>query len=131
MLFNFTVSTPANTLESSKLKTTLEITYGVIHLIELQFPPGPSGYLHVHLNDALHQVAPYNTDENFASDNLNISFREFIPFLKPPFELSAYTWNLDDTFDHVVLIRIGILPPSVIAPWLQSYADRMLAAMGL
>jgi hypothetical protein len=131
MLYNFKITTPANTLASAKQKTTIKLAYGVIHQIDVQFPPGPSGLLHCHINDAIHQIAPYNTDEDFASDNVNISYREFLPLLFEPYIMTVFTWNLDDTYEHSVIIRIGILPPAVLAPWLLSYEERIKAAMGI
>lgn len=131
MFYRYSITTPANTPITAKLHTDLKIAYGIIHLVEIQFPPGPIGLLHLHINDALHQLFPYNPDGHFSSDNVNISFREFIPVLIAPFLLTAYTWNLDDTYEHEVIIRIGILPPEVVAPWLMTYQERIQAAMGV
>jgi hypothetical protein len=131
MIYSFSISTPANTPESAKIDTQLKIAYGIIHSVEIQFPPGPCGLLHIHINDALHQLFPYNASEDFASDNETISFREFIPALIEPYILTAHTWNLDDTYAHLIIIRIGILTPEIIAPWLMTYQERIQAAMGV
>lgn len=125
MIFSFSITTPANTAETAKLPTVLKIGYGIIHQIDIQFPMGPSGLLHLHINNALNQVWPYNTGEDFALDATTVRFREFIKSLEEPFQLTAYTWNEDDTYEHTVFIRIGILPPAVVAPWLMSYAERL------
>jgi len=131
MIFRFGVSTPANTAAADEVKTILPIAHGVITQIDIQFPPGPQGLLHIHINDALHQLFPYNTDEAFSSDFVNISFREHIPFITEPFELQAYTWNLDDTYAHIIIIRVGVLPVHVVAPWLLPYDERVQAALGV
>jgi hypothetical protein len=130
MFFRFGITTPANTAESAKQKTVLKVAYGVVHHVEIQFPPGPVGLLHLHINDALHQVWPINADEDFASHNINMSFREFIPMFTEPFEFQAYTWNLDDTYEHLVIIRLGILHPRIIAPWMLPFEDKLQYLFG-
>ncbi len=125
MIYRFGITTPASTAASSKQSTVLRVEKGIVHQIEIQFPSGPSGYLHLQIRNALHQVWPYNTDEYFASSNVNIQFKDFIPILEPPFEFVAHTWNLDDTYDHLLIVRIGILPASIIAPWLTPFSERL------
>jgi len=131
MLFDFTISTPDNTLETAKQETILTLAQGIITHIEIQFPPGPNGFLHLQIRNALHQLFPYNLNSDFASSNTTFSFHEHIPFLNPPFLLSAFTWNLDDTFDHIVIVRIGILPVQVAAPWLLSFTAKVKTALGV
>ena len=130
MLFRYKISTPANTAETAKQKTTLKVAYGIVTQIDVQFPPGPVGLLHLHINNALHQVWPFNTGEDFASHNVNITFRDFIPVLVDPYEFQAYTWNTDDTLAHLLIIRIGILPVNVAAPWLMSLDDKLKTIIG-
>lgn len=130
MMYVFNILTPANTAATAKKETVLKLCYGIVHQVEIQFPPGPAGLLHLHINGALHQIWPYNTGEDFASQNINISFREFIPILIAPYQFVAYTWNEDDTYDHTIIIRLGVLPPRVVAPWLLSYEDQLASALG-
>lgn len=130
MIFRFGITTPASTASSSKLATPLKIARGIIHHLDVQFPPGPSGLLHLHINNSLHQVFPYNTGEAYAADNVNISFRDYIPHLEPPFELTAYTWNTDTVNDHFIIIRIGVLPENIVTPWLQSLTSRLQSVFG-
>lgn len=109
MIYRFGISTPANTGASAKKRTNLKITAGVIHQLDLIFPPGPQGLLHVQINRGLNQVWPSNPEGSFAADNNMISFRERYEIMTEPYELEAYTWNEDDTYAHGVIIRIGIL----------------------
>ena len=131
MIYRFSITTPKDTASNDRKKTELKLCHGVIHQIDFIFPPGPQGLLHVSVNKAIHQIWPSNADETFAADFTTISFREHIPLLYEPFELEAYTYNLDDTFEHSCILRIGILPVHVIAPWLTSYDDRIKAATGI
>ncbi|KKK64703.1 hypothetical protein LCGC14_2981530 [marine sediment metagenome] len=130
MIFRFGITTPANTPSTSRQRTTLKLASGIIHHLDVQFPPGPSGTLHLHINNSLHQIFPFNTGEAFAADNVNISFRDFINFQEPPFDLTAFTWNTDTANDHFIIIRIGILPARIAAPWLQTLTERLASVFG-
>jgi len=109
MIYRFGITTPANTPETAKQRTNLKITAGTIHQLDIVFPPGPQGLLHVQINRGLYQIWPSNSDESFAADNNMLSFRERQPVRSEPYKLEALTWNIDDTYDHGVIIRIGIL----------------------
>ncbi len=130
MIYRFGITTPANTASTAKKETRLKIASGIVHQIDIRFPPGPQGLLHIHINDALHQVWPINPDEDFAAAGEVISFREFIPILTEPYELQAFTWNEDDTHEHLVIVRLGILPLNVIAPWLLEFEERLKILLG-
>jgi hypothetical protein len=130
MVYRWSITTPLNTLSTSKQTTLLQVCKGVIHQIDIVFPPGSAGLLHLHINDALHQVWPYNTGQDFSGHNFTIRFREFIPVLHEPYQFTAYTWNDDDTYDHILIIRLGILPIAVIAPWLLTFEERLESALG-
>lgn len=131
MLFVYNITTNASVAATNKKLTILKLTHGIITQLDVQFPPGPNGYLHLQITDGLHQVFPLNPEGDFASSFVNISFREYLPLLSVPYELQAYTWNLDDTYAHLVIVRIGILPVSVAAPWLMSFADKIKNALGV
>lgn len=109
MIYRFSISTAADTTFANRQRTTLPLARGVVHQIDILFPPGPQALLHLILKRGLHQVWPSNSEENFAADNDKISFREHYEIISRPFQLEAYTWNEDDTYSHAVIIRIGIL----------------------
>lgn len=112
MIYRFEISTKGEgkyTITNKK-KTVLRLCRGVIHQIDIRFPPGPQGYLKLHINRAAHQVWPSPSGQYFATDNEPISFREHYELVFAPLQLEAWTWNDDDTYEHLVIIRLGILP---------------------
>jgi len=125
MIYRFSIKTPKNTPEKNKIKTDLKLTAGVIHQVDIQFPPGPEALLHVQIHHGLYQVWPSNPEESFASDAVTITFREFYDFTETPYVLSVYTWNEDDTYDHEVIIRLGILPKEALDPFLVPWKERV------
>jgi hypothetical protein len=108
MIYVFDITTPANTAKTNKKKTVMELERGTTYRISILFPPGPSGLLHLFITDALHHVWPTNPEADFATDGETINFEDEYPILEQPYELYAYTWNLDDTYEHTLRIRIGI-----------------------
>lgn len=110
MIYNFTITTDLNTTYANRKLTRIVLAPGIVHRLEILFPPGPAGLLHVLITDGLHQVWPTNPDEDFASDDEVVAFNEYYEMRRRPFELQVYTWNLDDSYNHTLILRIGVLP---------------------
>ena len=79
MFYRFLITTPANTPATEKQETELKLVHGIIHQVEVAFPPGPQALLHVHINRAIHQIWPTNTGSDFANDSTTIRFKEHYP----------------------------------------------------
>jgi len=127
MIYSFNISTPANTLEADRVKTVLKLTAGIIHQLDILFPTGCAGLLYVALNHGLHQVWPSNDKEYFHTDGDKISFKEFYELKSDVNTLDVYTYNLDDTYPHAIIIRLGLLKQSEIQglwlPWSEETAE--------
>ena len=115
MFFSFTITTPASTLDPSPKVTVLPLDSGQIRRLIISFPPGPAGLLHLELYHVGHKLWPTNPDELFNFDGTSFAWEEQLDFLEPPYELLAYTYNLDDTFAHDVDVGIEILEPDKLA----------------
>ena len=123
MFYRFTLTVPANTPESDPVRMTLPLTHGIIHRVEIGFPPGLAGLVHVAIYRFEHQLWPSNPGEWFAWDGYNIAFNEDYWLIEKPFELEVRGWSEDDTFDQPVIIRIGIR--SAPRPMLGGWARRL------
>ena len=115
MIYVFDFETAITYGVDNKLKTVLALEMGITYKLDIVFPPGPQHLLHVQIMDGLHPVWPTNPGADFASENEVITFNDTYPLLFPPYELYAYTWNLDDTYKHRIIIRIGIESPRGVA----------------
>lgn len=115
MFYDFAVPLPANTAKTSPVEVEAKLTHGVVHRLEIEFPAGCAGLAHLAIDRGLHQVWPTNPPGSFASDNHVIAFDEAHEFTTEPYTLSLRGWNLDDTYPHTLVVRIGIrsLPPPV------------------
>ena len=114
MLFTFLITTTGPTTEANKKKSTLALCQGRITRLAVVFPTGSAGLLHFHLNRALHQIFPKSPGETLSGDGFIYNSQEVLEITEPPFELEAYTWNLDDTYDHDVIVMIEIIPYAVL-----------------
>lgn len=114
MIYRFGITTLHKTDGPVWKKTVLRLSRGVIHQIDIRFPPGPQGFLKLHINRAAHQIWPSTSGQDFSTDNELITFREHYELISAPLQFEAWTWNDDDTHDHLVIIRIGILPRKFI-----------------
>lgn len=109
MIYTANITTPANTARSLLLKTTIDVTKGLVYKVEFYFPPGSAGLMGLAVFDGLFQVWPSTVGEFFVSDDETISFDDMFLMESEPFEFQCYTYNTDDTHDHFVSVRIGLV----------------------
>ena len=113
MFYEFTLTIPANTPATAPVESEVVLDHGRIVAVEVQFPRGCVGLVHVTINRELHQLWPSNPDGNIAGEDARISWSEDHPFLEVPYTLQLWGWNLDDTFPHTITFRLNLLPISV------------------
>lgn len=127
MFYVFAITTPANTAATAKLKTTLQLTRGKITQVQVHFPSGQIGLTHIALNSRLHQFLPTNAEANFSSSGETIPIAEDFALDTPPYQLEAYTWNLDDTYEHTITVRVQL----EAVPVAKGLVDEIKALLGL
>lgn len=115
-MFDFPITTPANTTKAAPLRTDLELIKGVIDQVQIAFPPGPQGLLHVTIERGGSLLWPSNEGDGFAWDDFTIDYGPLYEIEDDPVTLQAVTYNLDDSFEHQVNIRINIVPRELIFP---------------
>jgi hypothetical protein len=109
MIYLLSDTIPANTAEADARQTTIQLTTGVIHKVDVHFPRGCAGLAHLQFYEGGHQVFPTTLSTDFASDNETISFPTWYVIAAAGEQHWIRTWNLDDTYDHTVTIRIGLM----------------------
>jgi hypothetical protein len=109
---SFTI--PANTAESAPQEEQVKLTHGVLHRVEIGFPSGCAGLAHLQLWRGGHQVWPTNPGGSFNTDDYTIPIDDYYELFEEPYILTLVGWNLDDTYNHTLEVRFGILPLSVI-----------------
>ena len=108
MLLQATITTAANTLKASPEVTELSGMKGIIYRAAVVFPPGSSGLVGVRIHDAAAQLYPFTAGQWLRGDNTVIEFVDVYRKDNPPFVFPIYTYNLDDTYDHEITVRLWI-----------------------
>jgi len=127
MFYVFPITIPANTPETAKQLTTLQLTRGTIKRVNIEFPAGHVGLTHIFIRRGLYQVWPSNPDANFKSSNETIAWEEEYELDSAPYAFVASTWNEDDTYDHTITVRLELEPLAVA----RSIVDEVKALLGL
>ncbi len=123
MVYTKTVTTPANTTEANKVRTQLKVVRGLIYRFELYIPPGASGLVHTYLMDSSTPLYPSTPGETFFGDGITISFEDLYEVNSEIRLLDIWAYNLDDTYDHMIQVRLGMVSKDeYIARFLPSYA---------
>ncbi len=128
MIYSLNINTPENiTYEKRQLKR-MYVTKGLVYQVEVFFPAGSHGLLHCFIMDGGFQCWPSNPGETFSGNDILITFGDTYIKQSEPFIFDIYTYNLDDTFDHSLSVRIGLVSADVfIARFLPTVAYDLLA----
>lgn len=130
MIYTATINTPKETFSDNKQRRSISLTKGLIYKVEIAFPPGSMGLLHVALYDGSYQLWPSTPGETFYADSYTLEFEDLHLKLAPPWEFQIETYNDDDTHGHDVQIRIGMVDKEVfMARYLPSMAYEQLVRM--
>jgi len=124
--FWFTLSAPKNTTLANAINTTLILHHGVINHVSIYIPNGSAGLFHLQLFDALHQLYPLSTGEDFHGDDITIDFKEWYDLDVEPYTLVSKCWNDDDTFSHEIIVCFSVLPKWILIP--QLFTDTLKSA---
>lgn len=109
MFYTFPVTVPKKTAQLSPQITEIVLGPGEIHQVEIGFPWGCAGLVHVQIWRAEHQVWPTNAGQSFAWNDYNHVFTESETCQGPGEHWTIRAWNLDKRWSHTVQVRIGIL----------------------
>ncbi len=113
MIYTANITTLKNTAQSSLKKTTIHVTKGLVYKVEFYFPAGSAGLMGVAVFDGLYQIWPSSVGEFFVSDDETIRFDDMYLKESAPFELQCYTYNEDETYDHYMAVRVGLVSSEV------------------
>lgn len=110
MFYDFALTVPADTQETSPAELRMKLTAGILHNVRILFPPGPHGLVKIRILEDGHQFLPTNPDGYFASDDEAIAIDEYYPLTAEPYTMRAIGYSPGTVYPHTIAIRIGILP---------------------
>ena len=108
MIYSTSITTANSKSKASATRTKLKITKGLIWLLEVDFPPGCVGLVHVQIFDGSYQILPASPDKTLSGDGRLLRYDDLYLKSAAPFELTIVTWNEDELWDHNIQIRIGL-----------------------
>jgi len=89
----------------------------VIKRIEIEFPWGCAALVGFKLFHGTHQIQPINPEAWIVSGGGLLMYDEPYWLRERPYILEAHCYNLDDTYDHTLQLRIVVgTPEEVFAP---------------
>lgn len=124
MIYTANITTLKNRAKTNLKKTIIRVTKGLVFKVEFFFPPGSAGLMGLAVFDGLYQVWPSSVGEFFLSDDETISFEDLYLKESAPFEFQCYTYNIDDTYDHLAGVRIGLVSSEVFMARFMPTRDR-------
>lgn len=116
MLYNFSFTVPANTLESAPVITELKLAAGILHRLEVEFRYGPNFMVYVKIVRGGFQLFPINRDSSLRGDGTVIGTDEYEEMTDDDNVLKVVAYSPGTTYDHLIIVRAGILDKDVIQP---------------
>ena len=123
MISCFSINTPMNTPKESPKTTVIKLPVGIVHQVDFVFPSGSAGLTGGAVEHEGHRVWPTVSDDFFTADGETITFEEYYEIKEGHQDFKLLTYNTDDTYDHAIIFRFGILRESelkeVWLPWTE------------
>jgi len=113
-LYEQMITVPANTASGSPTSQDMTLSKGECSWLQIRFPKGPAGYLHIAIFDAngTTQLFPGAAATWFIGDDEVIEFdTEFVVGVEDStYKIVLKGYNNDDTFQHSALVRAWVIP---------------------
>ena len=116
MIYEYDLVVPLNTLEASPASVEMKLCHGIVHKLEVTFPPGCHNAVKVVVRRALHQVWPTNPDGQLKANGYTISYPVWYELEEAPYILTAWAWSPGTTYSHTITIRLGIQRREILQP---------------
>lgn len=106
MLYQKSLTIPANTAEADAEEAILELTIGVSTKREVHFFDGCADLVHVRVEDAGWQIMPWTREEWLTASGETITDESNYPIVTKPKFFRVYGYNEDTVNDHTVTLRV-------------------------
>lgn len=130
MIYQKSITMPANTAKENPVIETLEVNKGLIYQVTVVIPSGCVGLAGLRVIDGMYQAYPTTPEEWFIGDGTTYNFEDSYIKHEPPFSFEIQGYNLDDTYAHTLTILIGMEIKEVfMARFLPSYTYKQILEM--
>lgn len=133
MFYDFAITVTANTLEAEPKTETLKLAKGYIHRVEVEQYSGCHRYVGCRLYHGTKQIYPSNPQGEFKTDGYTVAFNDLYEFKSPPYELVFKGYSDGSSYDHVVVVRVGVLENRFITGLIKliSGLSKFFTALGV
>jgi len=122
MFYEHDITIPPDTQPENLYSQTLRLTKGIIKRVDLVFPSGCAGLVGVRIVKHSFQVIPLNYPKWIETDGETVNIQTEIDLTDEPYELVFQGYNLDDTYQHT--IRVRVLMEAASLPFRQKTAEQ-------
>lgn len=130
MIYQKTLSIPANTSKDNPVTEIIEVNKGLIYQVTAIIPTGCAGLAGIRVIDGLYQVYPTTPNEWFIGDGSTHTFSDTYLKHTPPYSFRVEGYNIDDTYEHNLTIMIGMeIKEIFMARFLPSYTYKQILEM--
>jgi hypothetical protein len=123
MIFSYPISTPPNTSKETPVITLLPITKGVIHHWQINFAPGHWRECYLEIKKGSELIIPSNSGVGIRGDTFPLQGSDWIYIANEPYELIAYTWNIDTRNAHALDINVFMKPLWTFSPYSENIME--------
>ncbi len=110
----FDITIPADTSESSPKEQILKLRRGIITKADIKFPSGCHGLVKVRIFRSDFQLIPLSHSEWVTGDGETVPTETYYKLDEAPRQLKFIGCSPTTTYDHVITVRIQILPSEVV-----------------
>ena len=110
MVYLTEVTTPAAIYTAAApMITRLAVTKGLVYKFHLYAPHGAMGLHYVQVFDGSYQLWPSSPGSAFRGDGIQVDWDDIYLKVVEPYEFTIKSWNLDDTYEHLTVIGVGLV----------------------
>jgi len=114
MLFEEHITVETTHTIDNKKEQVIQIAHGIVTWVSVLFPSGCHGMVHCTIFHHEHQIAPSTEGMSIIGDRIPIEWTEYYESYQPPYEFKIKAWGVDCLYDHVITVRVAILPRKAI-----------------
>lgn len=118
MEFAYSITLPTDGTKATATVKSMPVSFGVVTNVQIVFPAGCWGLVHVKIFDDGHQLWPLNPEGEYAANNETINIEESYEIKALPAKFRFWGYNEDQIYTHTIDVRITVLPKTVAYPYL-------------
>lgn len=114
MIFEEHITVLTTHTASNKKEAIIKIAHGILTYVAIAFPEGCHGLVHTAIYHHEHSVFPSTEGMTIAGDGETVGWDEYYESYQPPYELKVKLWGVGLDYDHVITVRVVVLPRKAV-----------------